>query len=276
MPELPEAETIARDLRRRVVGRKVTGVKVTHADVLGAGLTSKSISERLAGRRIAEVGRRAKNVVLRFEDGPVVVVNLGMTGRLVVSEAPKASELRHVAVRFDLDHGGALLYDDVRRFGRIDVYAPETWEEKQRELGVEPLSEEFTPERLHELTQRSRSPIRNWLLDQRRVAGVGNIYANEALFRARIHPARPANTLSRSEATRLRDAIRDVLTEAIKVRGTTLRDYRDANGETGGFEPLLRVYGREGRPCPVCGTPIERTVIGNRSAFYCPHCQKKK
>ena len=276
MPELPEAETIARDLRRHVVGRKVTGVKVTHADVLGAGLTSKSISKRLVGHRIAEVGRRAKNVVLRFEDGPVMVVNLGMTGRLVVSEAPKASELRHVAVRFDLDHGGALLYDDVRRFGRIDVYTPETWEEKQRELGVEPLSDEFTPKRLHELTQKSRSPIRNWLLDQRRVAGIGNIYANEALFRAKIHPARPANTLSRAEATRLRDAIRDVLTEAIRVRGTTLRDYRDANGEAGGFEPLLRVYGREGQPCPVCGTPIERTVIGNRSAFYCPHCQKKK
>lgn len=274
MPELPEAETIARDLRRHVLGRTVTGVKVTHADVLGAGLTPKSISERLVGRRIDEVGRRGKNVVLRFEDGPVVVVNLGMTGRLVVSEAPRASELRHVAVRFDLDHGGALLYDDVRRFGRIDVYTPETWDEKQRELGVEPLSDEFTPERLHEMTQRSRTPIRHWLLDQRRIAGIGNIYANEALFRAKIHPARPANTLSRAEATRLRDAIRDVLTEAIKVRGTTLRDYRDANGEAGGFEPFLRVYGREGQPCPVCGTPIERVVLSNRSAFYCPNCQK--
>ena len=145
MPELPEAETIARDLRRHVVGRKVTGVQVTHADVLGAGLTPQSplpAPRRPSGSR--EVGRRAKNVVLRFEDGPVLVVNLGMTGRLVVSEAPKAPELRHVAVRFDLDHGGALLYDDIRRFGRLDLYSPETWEEKQRELGVEPLSDEFT------------------------------------------------------------------------------------------------------------------------------------
>src|SRR5690606_16778024 len=187
MPELPEAETIARDLRRHVVGRKVTGVRVTHADVLGKGLSPSSLSRRLAGKRIADVGRRAKNVVLHFEDGPVLVVNLGMTGRLVVSEAPKASELRHVAVRFDLDHGEAILYDDIRRFGRLDLHSPEDWEEKQREIGVEPLSDAFTAERLHELTQRSRTPIRNWLLDQRRVAGIGNIYANEALFRARIH-----------------------------------------------------------------------------------------
>ncbi|HEX6938479.1 MAG TPA: bifunctional DNA-formamidopyrimidine glycosylase/DNA-(apurinic or apyrimidinic site) lyase [Longimicrobiales bacterium] len=275
MPELPEAETIARDLRRHVVGRTVTGVNVTHADVLAPGLSSRALAAGVVGRRIRDVGRRAKNVVLRFEDGPVLVVNLGMTGRLVVSEAPRAAELRHVAVRFQLDHGGALLYDDVRRFGRLSLFTPDEWEARQAEFGVEPLSDAFTAQRLHEMTSRSRSPIRNWLLDQRRVAGLGNIYANEALFRARIHPARPADSLSRAEAAGLRDAIRDVLTEAIRVRGTTLRDYRDARGEAGGFEPRLRVYGREGEPCPVCGTPIERLVLGGRSAFYCPHCQKK-
>lgn len=278
MPELPEAETIARDLRRHVVGRTVTGVKVTHADVLGSGLTAKSLSDRVVGRHIGDVGRRGKNVVIRFRAGsrigPILVVNLGMTGRLVVSEAPKASELRHVAVRFELDHGGAILYDDSRRFGRLDLYTPKEWLARQRELGIEPFSDALTAERLHEMTQRSRTPIRNWLLDQRRIAGIGNIYANEALFRAGIRPTRPANTLSRADAERLRKGIRDVLGEAIKVRGTTLRDYRDASGEAGGFEPLLRVYGREGKPCPVCGTPIERVVISNRSAFYCPDCQK--
>ncbi|HEX7117166.1 MAG TPA: bifunctional DNA-formamidopyrimidine glycosylase/DNA-(apurinic or apyrimidinic site) lyase [Longimicrobiales bacterium] len=274
MPELPEAETIARDLRRHVVGRTVTAVQVTHADVLGPGLTPASLAEALVGRRIAEVGRRAKNLVLRFVDGPVLVVNLGMTGRLVVSEAPRAMELRHVAVRFALDHGGALLYDDIRRFGRLDLYSPEAWDRRQAEIGVEPLSDAFTAERLHDLTSRSRTPIRNWLLDQRRVAGIGNIYANEALFRAGIHPARPANSLTAAEAARLRDAIRAVLAEAIEVRGTTLRDYRDARGEAGGYEPRLRVYGRAGEPCPNCGTPIERLVLGNRSAFYCPRCQK--
>lgn len=276
MPELPEAETIARDLRRHVVGRRVTGVRVIHRDLLGRGLTAARFAGALVGRRIEEVGRRGKNVVLRFERGPVLVVNLGMTGRLVASEAPRAAELRHVGVRFDLDRGGALLYDDVRRFGRLDLHSPEEWRERQAALGVEPLSDEFTAERLHELTRRSRSPIRNWLLDQRRVAGVGNIYANEALFRARIHPARPANTLSRAEAGRLREGIRDVLAEAIEARGTTLRDYRDGRGEAGGFEPRLRVYDREGEPCPVCGTPIERLVLGNRSAYYCPRCQRRR
>lgn len=278
MPELPEAETIARDLRRHVVGRTVTGVKVTHADVLGKGLTAKSLSDRVVRRRISDVARRGKNVVIRFQTdtelGPILVVNLGMTGRLVVSAAPRASELRHVAVRFELDHGGAILYDDSRRFGRLDLYTPKEWLARQRELGIEPLSDALTAERLHEMTQKSRMPIRNWLLDQRRIAGIGNIYANEALFRAGIRPTRPANTLSLADAKGLRKGIRDVLGEAIKVRGTTLRDYRDANGEAGGFEPLLKVYGREGKPCPVCGTPIERVVLSNRSAFYCPHCQK--
>lgn len=274
MPELPEAETIVRDLRRHVTGRTVTGLRVIHADILAPSLSPDDLAHALVGRRIEEIARRAKNIVFRFEGGPILVVNLGMTGRLVVSTAPRASELRHVAVRFDLDGGDALLYDDVRRFGRFDLYSPEQWKEREAEFGVEPLSDAFTAERLHELTSRSRSPIRNWLLDQRRVAGIGNIYANEALFRARVHPARPANTLTKQEAARLRDALRDVLREAIEVRGTTLRDYRDASGEAGGFEPLLKIYGREGEPCPVCGTPIERLVLGNRSAFFCPRCQK--
>ncbi len=274
MPELPEAETIVRDLRRRITGHTITGVQVVHADVLAPGLSPDALARALVGRSINEVGRRAKNIVLRFRGGPILVVNLGMTGRLVVGTAPRASELRHVAVRIELDSGGPLLYDDIRRFGRFDLYSPEQWREREAEFGVEPLSEAFTAEHLHALTSRSRTPIRNWLLDQRKVAGIGNIYANEALFRARIHPARPANTLSMQEAARLRDAIRDVLREAIEVRGTTLRDYRDASGEAGGFEPLLKIYGREGQPCPNCRTPIERLVLGNRSAFYCPHCQK--
>lgn len=273
MPELPEAETIARDLRRRIVGRTVTGIRITHADILAPGLTPARLANALTGRAIESVGRRGKNVVLTFDREAVLVVNLGMTGRLVVSDAPRAGELRHVAARFDLDRG-ALLYDDVRRFGRFDLYSPDAWAGRQRELGIEPLSDAFTGAWLHERTARSRTPIRNWLLDQRHVAGIGNIYANEALFRAGVRPTRPANSLSAKEAGRLRDALREVLAEAIEVRGTTLRDYRDARGEAGGFEPRLRVYGREGEPCPTCGTPIVRVVIGNRSAFYCPRCQK--
>jgi formamidopyrimidine-DNA glycosylase len=274
MPELPEAETIVRDLRSTVTGRKVTGVEVARSDVLAPGLRPATLAKAIRGRRIESVDRRGKNVVLRFDDEERLVVNLGMTGRLVFAETPDAAGLRHVAVRLDLDRGGALFYDDIRRFGRVALHTPETWQRFDHELGIEPLSREFTAKRLHELTRGSRTPIRNWLLDQQKIAGVGNIYANEALFRARIHPARPANSLDADEAARLHDGIRSVLKDAIEKRGTTVSDYRDGKGETGGFEPYLQAYGREGKPCPRCGTPIERVSISNRSAFFCPHCQR--
>ena len=270
MPELPEAETIARDLRGRVVGRTVTHVRIAKPDILAPGLTARRLGAALRGHAIREVGRRGKNVVLRFDDGRVLLVNLGMTGRLVFSGAPRAGELRHVAARLGLDDGRAILYDDIRRVGCIELVPAGQWEERQQRLGVEPLSDELTAERLHALTRGSRVAIRNWLLDQTKLAGVGNIYANEALFRAGIRPTRRAGTLRRRETA----ALRDVLHEAIAARGTTVSDYRDAAGEAGGFGPRLRVYGREGEPCPVCGTPIKRVVIGGRSAFYCPRCQR--
>ncbi|MFO7259992.1 MAG: bifunctional DNA-formamidopyrimidine glycosylase/DNA-(apurinic or apyrimidinic site) lyase [bacterium] len=273
MPELPEAETIARDLRGRVVGKTVTRVEVAKPDVLAPGLTARRLGAGLRGHAIRDVGRRGKNVVLRFDDGRVLVVNLGMTGRLVFSGAPRAAELRHVAARLFLDDGHAILYDDIRRFGRMALLSAAEWEEAQERLGIEPLSDELTAERLYALTRGSRVAIRNWLLDQTKLAGVGNIYANEALFRAGIRPTRRAGTLTRRETAALRDALRDVLTEAIAARGTTVSDYRDSAGEPGGFGPRLRVYDREGEPCPVCGTPIKRVAIGGRSAFYCPRCQ---
>ncbi len=274
MPELPEAETIAKDLAGRVTGRRIVGVDVARPDILAPDLTADVLDGRLRGRRLAAVGRRGKNVVLTIEGGDVVLVNLGMTGRLVASEAPAAAELGHVAVRIRFEDGGALLYDDVRRFGRFDLYDPDAWRRRDRELGVEPLGPDLTPERMHALTRKTRVPIRNLLLDQTRVAGVGNIYANEALFRAGVRPRRRSGTLTRAETARLRDALRDVLGDAIEARGTTLRDYRDGSGEAGSFEPRLQVYGREGRPCPRCGTGVKRVVLTNRSAFYCPECQR--
>jgi len=273
MPELPEAETIVRDLRPRVTGRRVVGVKVIKPDVL-ARISPEQFRRRLKGRTIESVGRRAKNIVIRFDRDLVLVINLGMTGRVVSSDAPRASELRHVAVRFMLDDGRELLYDDARRFGRLELFSSNAWAERDAQFGVEPLSADFTPELLYAGLKQSRVPVRNWLLDQTRIAGVGNIYANEALYRAGIRPTRRSNLVTPAEAARLRDAIRDVLSEAIARRGTTLADYRDANGEKGGFEPLLQVYGREGEPCPRCGSTVRRVVISNRSAFYCPKCQR--
>lgn len=271
MPELPEAETIARDLDPRLAGARIDSVTVHHEDVLAHD--AAGFADALRGRTFTGAGRRGKNVVLGFADGGRLVVNLGMTGRLVLSDASRARELTHVAVSFRLHDGRALHYDDTRRFGLLRLYDADGWRERDRELGVEPLSPAFTAEALRAMTRRSRTPIRSFLLDQYRVAGVGNIYALEALFRAGIRPTRRAHRLTRAEADRLRNALVQVLELAIAHRGTTFSDYRDGRGETGAFQPLLRVYGREGGPCTACGTPVKRKVISNRSAFYCPRCQ---
>jgi formamidopyrimidine-DNA glycosylase len=272
VPELPEAETIARDLDPRLAGVRVSAVEVHRPDVVAGD--PADLDRALRDRPIVGVGRRGKNVVLALEGGGRLVVNLGMTGRLVLSDAPRASELRHVAVTFQLDDGRRLLYDDTRRFGLLQLYEADAWKRRDEELGLEPLGEGFTPEALWALTRRTRTPVRNFLLDQSRVAGVGNIYALEALYRAGIRPTRRSHRVTRREAGRLRDALRDVLRQAIDHRGTTFSDYRDGSGEAGRFEPLLRVYGREGEPCATCGTTIKRKVLTNRSAFYCPECQR--
>jgi formamidopyrimidine-DNA glycosylase len=273
MPELPEAQTIVGDLRRHVMGRLLAGADVAHPDVLVGPLDPRGLDAAVRGNRIEAVERRGKNVVLRLSTGARLLINLGMTGRLVSSGAPAAAGLGHVAVAFRFQDGGALLFDDARRFGRVALLSPEAWRRRTAELGLEPLDEGFTVDALRALVRATRSPVRNLLLDQRRIAGIGNIYANEALYRACIRPRRRARTLTRRETALLRDAIVAVLRDAIRARGTTLRDYRDGNGEAGGFEPLLEVYGREGEPCPRCGTPIRRVVLTNRSAFYCPSCQ---
>lgn len=272
MPELPEAETIAADLRARIQGVRIRDVSVPRPDIL-AGIDPAGLGRRLRGRRLARVGRRGKNVLFDLDDGGRILVNLGMTGRLITSDAPSASEMRHVAARFALEDGRDLLFDDTRRFGRIEVLEPVAWSERDAALGLEPLSDAFTADAFWGLIRRSRTPIRNRLLDQRFVAGVGNIYANEALFLAGVRPRRRARTLRRREADALRRALRDVLRRAVEARGTTLRDYRGGGGEMGGFQPRLRVYGRAGEPCATCGTAIKRVVVSNRSAFYCPECQ---
>lgn len=274
MPELPEAETIVRDLRARLPGSTITRVHVKHVDVLHPGLTPATLGRRLRGRTITGVSRRGKKVVIELDGELRLVIGLGMTGRVVTSDAPRAGELRHVAVSFALTDGRALLFDDARRFGDIDLRDAEGWKERTAELGVEPLSEEFTPAVLHALTRASIVPIRNWLLDQRRIAGVGNIYAVEALFRAGVRPTRRARTLTRRETTALHATLRAVLQESIDARGTTISDYRDASGERGGFDGWLRAYDRAGEPCVNCGTAIRRVVLSNRSAYYCPRCQK--
>ena len=269
MPELPEVETIIRGLRPTLPGKTIEHLRVLHPDVLRQ--PARDFSGRLRGRVFESVHRRGKNIVLHLTEGVVLVVNLGMTGRLVW--ARDKARTTHPAVRFTLSAGPVLVYDDVRRFGALEVMDETEWALRDRRLGPEPLSSTFTARRLHGDLSRSISPIRSWLLDQRRVAGVGNIYANEALHLAGIHPQRPAKSVTEGEARRLHRAVRRTLRRAVENRGTTLRDYRDASGNPGDNAAHLRVYGKGREPCLGCSTRICRLVFGNRAAYYCPRCQ---
>lgn len=271
MPELPEVETVVRDLARMVPGTTIRAVEVVHADLVD-GEGADDFARGLVGRTIRSVTRRAKNIVFDLGGGERLVVNLGMTGRLLVAR-PEDTPPTHPGVRIHLHDGRLLLYHDTRRFGRLWRTGDEGWTAWEGALGVEPLSDAFTPAHLGKLAARSRVAVKTWLMDQRRVVGVGNIYASEALFRAGVDPRRPANSLTEDEIRRIHDAVRQVLTEAIEFRGTTLLDYRDASGERGEFARRLRVYDRGGQPCTACDTPVERIVQGGRSTFFCPVCQ---
>ncbi|MGD2045782.1 MAG: bifunctional DNA-formamidopyrimidine glycosylase/DNA-(apurinic or apyrimidinic site) lyase [Gemmatimonadota bacterium] len=276
MPELPEAETIVRGLRPALVGRAITATDVVHADVLRepAGRFTRDVAER----EILEVDRRGKNVVMRLSGDRVLAVNLGMTGRLLPSAGNGGDPMSstHPAVVFELDDGERLVFDDTRRFGTVECLPGGVWLERSERMGPEPLAASFTGEMLWERLRRSRSPVRSWLLDQKRIAGIGNIYANEALHLAGVHPQRPARSVTRAEAGALHRGVRRVLREAINAGGTTLRDYRNASGGEGLYGRRLLVYGRDGQPCSRCHSEIRRVVFGGRSAFYCPGCQPRR
>ncbi|HET7229708.1 MAG TPA: bifunctional DNA-formamidopyrimidine glycosylase/DNA-(apurinic or apyrimidinic site) lyase [Longimicrobium sp.] len=271
MPELPEVETIVRGLAGALPGAAIRSVEVLKPDLI-EDESAESFARGLEGRTIASVTRRAKNIVMDT-GGEYLLVNLGMTGRLFIVD-DGAGAITHPGVRIHLKDGRELLYHDVRRFGRLWRMTPEAWAAWEAKLGVEPLADEFTARWLFDATRRSRVAIKVWLMDQARVVGVGNIYASEALFRARVNPRTPADELTRPQVKRIREGVRDVLAEAIEFRGTTLLDYRDAEGEPGEFVRRLRVYDREGEPCLRCHRPINRLVQAGRSTFYCPHCQR--
>jgi len=278
VPELPEAETIVRGLRSPLADRRVEEIEILRSDLLGN--SESAFREGVDGARLTAVSRRGKNIVLDLGAGGGrpghLVVNLGMSGRLLHrARGDSSAPPRHPGVRLRLDDGSLLVYDDARRFGRLTHFDPTGFRLWGRTLGPEPLGRSFTPESLGRGLAASSSPVRSWLLDQRRVAGIGNIYANEALFLAGIHPGIPARMIPGTSFSALHHALRTVLADAIRARGTTLRDYRTAQGWEGSYQVHLRVYGREGEGCPECGTPIVRIVFGGRSAFLCPRCQSE-
>jgi len=271
MPELPEVETVVAQLRPHLVGRRILAADVLWPRTL-ATPDRTSFTERLQDRQITGLGRRGKYLLFGLDSGDVLIVHLRMTGRLEI--VPGDSPLRagpHARAWFDLSGGECLVFNDARKFGRIWLVRDPG--EVLGALGPEPLDWEFDAERLAGRIRRRRVAVKALLLDQAVVAGIGNIYADEALFLAGIHPLRPGMSLSDDEIERLHDAIRQVLREAISQQGTTLRDYRPPYSPEGAYRNSLRVYQQTDQPCPRCGTPIRRIRVTQRSTHFCPRCQ---
>lgn len=278
MPEFPEVETIRRDLAPRIVGRRVVKAWVSpDAPRLVQGETADSFCRRLAGRAIEEVGRRGKYLLLRLDGGLTWIVHLRMTGGLIharrgCAEDRPTGPLGFLRARFRLDDGSELCYVDMRKLGAMRLLEDES--AVVGKLGPEPLGEAFGPRELRDLLAKRSAPVKAVLMDQRAIAGIGNIYADEALFEARIHPGKAARRLSAKAAERLHGAIRQVLVEALGDRGSSFRDYVDAQGQQGMHQFYVKVYRRSGQPCYVCGTAIKRVEVSGRSTHYCPKCQR--
>ena len=274
VPELPEVETI-----RRRLAPVLEGATIESAEILDPLLTRpvdpQLVADALVGERIAALERRGKYLLWRLGSGRTLVVHLRMTGSLRHAPAGDLPEDAYRRATLGLDTGARLGYRDVRRFGTWELLDPDHVRPYlAARLGPEPLASSFTAGRLASLLEARRAPVKAFLLDQRRIAGVGNIYADEALWRARIHPLRPAGELASDEIARLHRALRAALRKGIQLHGSTLSTYVTPDGETGGMQHEFHVYGRLGEPCDRCGRPIERIVVGGRGTWFCPHCQR--
>lgn len=273
MPELPEVETVKRTLELHLSGRTVCCTHIGDYERCVATPEPEAFRTRLNGREITSLGRRGKFLLLNLDSGDTVTVHLRMTGELSLTDldAPKGP---HLHLWFDLDNGRQLRWHDVRKFGRWSLLSPQQFALFDRSIGPEPLQPGFDSETFRKMLHGRRRILKPLLLDQAFIAGIGNIYADEALFQARINPKRHSHELTEDEIVRLHTAIRGVLLGALEHRGTTLRDYRDANGEPGEYLSRLQIYARsDGDPCPVCASPVVREVIGQRGTKYCPTCQ---
>ncbi|TMK75492.1 MAG: bifunctional DNA-formamidopyrimidine glycosylase/DNA-(apurinic or apyrimidinic site) lyase [Actinobacteria bacterium] len=292
MPELPEVETIRRQLEPEVTGRRIL-----EADVLDARWTRPEppddVERAIAGRTIEAVERRGKYLLLRLEGGRTLAMHLRMTGNLLLDEEPAGDgadprrlggerlyegnpELRYLRAQLRLDDGRRLLFTDPRRFGHAVVLRDHELDEYfAARLGVEPLSDSLTAEELCRLAAGRRAPLKSFLLNQLGIAGIGNIYADEALHRAELHPLSPAGSMKPEDCERLRVGIVEALEAGLRSGGASIDDYRDARGEQGSMQEEFLVHTREGKPCPRCGAEIRRIVVGGRSTYFCPSCQRR-
>ena len=274
MPELPEVETIRRQLAPAVEGRRVDRLEVLDPRWCEPAPPAE-VAAAVDGRRVERLARRGKYLIAELEDDVHLVMHLRMTGNLLLVEA--GEERERVRGRLVLDSGQDVVFCDVRRFGTgiVLLGARARDEYFEERLGVEPLDPDFTPEALRALARGRRAPVKTFLLSQERIAGVGNIYADEALFRARIHPLRPVGTLKRPQVGALRDAVVEVLEAGIDARGATIDDFRNADGVSGAFQDRFLAYGREGEPCVRCASPIRKLRAAGRGTYVCERCQPR-
>jgi formamidopyrimidine-DNA glycosylase len=273
MPELPEVETIRRQLAPHLEGRSIVRVAIldhrwTRPEPPGPVATS------LTGRRVERLGRSGKYLDWNLSDGAHLLVHLRMTGALLF-DPPTTPD--HLRVDFTLDGGHRLAYIDPRRFGTGHLLASAAARDAylEQRVGIEPLTPEFTAAHLQAMAKGRRAPVKSFVLDQRRIAGVGNIYADEALYRAKIHPLRPAGRLTRAQIALLKDAIEEALSAGIEAKGATIDDFRHIDGARGSFQDRFLVHRREGLPCGRCGTTIRKLVVGGRGTYVCERCQPR-
>jgi len=273
MPELPEVETVRRQLAPRLEGRMLVAYRVSDPRWTAPRAPNEVLGP-LVGRRVEALRRRGKYLIAAFEDELFLLMHLRMTGNLLYDAKPSAPYTRAI-MGFDDEH--TLSFVDPRRFGTGWLLAgqPELDAYLGARLGVEPFSDDFNGEHLRRLARGSRAPVKSFLLDQKRIAGVGNIYADEALFRARVHPLREAGRLTRAQWDLLRDTVREALTEGIDANGASIDDFRDLDGARGSFQDRFLVHRRAGEPCPVCGGPVRKLLAAGRGTYVCEHCQPR-
>ena len=273
MPELPEVETIRRQLAPHLEGRTLERVEILDPRWTRP-VAPAEVAEQLQGHRVDHVGRSGKYLVWELDDETFLLAHLRMTGVFLFD--PEI-EPTHTRVRIDLDGGHRLIYVDPRRFGTGEVVHGEEARDAflRARLGVEPMTPAFTADYLRRTTRGRTAPIKSFILDQRRISGVGNIYADEALFRARIHPLRPAGTLRGRQFEALREGIEEALTTGIEFKGATIDDFRHLDGAAGAFQDRFLVHLRAGEPCVRCGTTIRKLVVGGRGTYVCERCQPR-
>jgi formamidopyrimidine-DNA glycosylase len=274
MPELPEVETIRRQLAPAIEGRRLERIHILDPRWCDPA-PPEEVAQAVENRRIERLDRRGKYLIAELADEVHLIMHLRMTGNLLLVP-PGDTERRFLRVRMDLDDGRHLLFADARRFGTGIVLrgAGAVDDYFAGRVGIEPLGPDFTAEALRGMAYGRRAPAKAFLLSQERVAGVGNIYADEALWQARVHPLRPIGTLKAAQIEGLRDAVIDVLSQGIDSKGATIDDFRDATGAEGSFQDRFQVHLREGRPCPRCGARIKKIRAGGRGTYYCPSCQR--